>query len=84
MRRQTLLSSYLDYLPHKTLEKFKNIKLKYTDIHPISLSNKNAAPIPIFLVGMPRSGTTLIEQILASHDNVFGAGELGYLRHIGK
>jgi len=31
---------------------------------------------PIFIVGMPRSGTTLIEQILASHPEVFGAGEL--------
>jgi tetratricopeptide (TPR) repeat protein len=30
---------------------------------------------PIFIVGMPRSGTTLIEQILASHPRVFGAGE---------
>ncbi len=32
--------------------------------------------LPVFIVGMPRSGTTLIEQILASHPNVFGAGEL--------
>lgn len=31
---------------------------------------------PLFIVGMPRSGTTLIEQILASHPKVFGAGEL--------
>ena len=31
---------------------------------------------PVFIVGMPRSGTTLIEQILASHPLVFGAGEL--------
>lgn len=31
---------------------------------------------PIFVVGMPRSGTTLIEQIIASHPRVFGAGEL--------
>jgi tetratricopeptide (TPR) repeat protein len=30
---------------------------------------------PIFVIGMPRSGTTLIEQILASHPRVFGAGE---------
>jgi tetratricopeptide (TPR) repeat protein len=31
---------------------------------------------PVFIVGMPRSGTTLTEQILASHRSVFGAGEL--------
>ena len=31
---------------------------------------------PIFIVGMPRSGTTLLERIIASHPDVFGAGEL--------
>jgi len=31
--------------------------------------------LPIFIVGMPRSGSSLIEQILASHPKVFGAGE---------
>ena len=31
---------------------------------------------PIFVVGMPRSGTSLVEQILASHAKVYGAGEL--------
>lgn len=34
---------------------------------------------PIFILGMPRSGTTLVEQILSSHPNVHGAGELNYL-----
>jgi Tfp pilus assembly protein PilF len=34
------------------------------------------ATVPIFIVGMTRSGSTLIEQILASHPQVFGAGEL--------
>lgn len=33
-------------------------------------------PTPIFIVGMPRSGTTLAEQILASHSSVHGCGEL--------
>jgi len=32
--------------------------------------------VPVFIVGMPRSGSTLVEQILASHPKVFGAGEL--------
>jgi tetratricopeptide (TPR) repeat protein len=35
-----------------------------------------ASEVPIFVVGMPRSGTTLAEQILASHPSVCGAGEL--------
>jgi tetratricopeptide (TPR) repeat protein len=33
------------------------------------------SPAPVFIVGMPRSGTTLVEQTLASHAAVFGAGE---------
>jgi len=32
--------------------------------------------LPVFVFGLPRSGTTLVEQILASHPRVFGAGEL--------
>ncbi len=34
------------------------------------------SPVPVFVVGMPRSGTTLVEQILASHRDVHGAGEI--------
>lgn len=37
---------------------------------------------PVFVVGMPRSGTTLVEQILASHSQVHGAGELTTMRHV--
>ena len=37
------------------------------------------SPAPIFIVGMPRSGTTLVEQILAAHPAVHGAGELRYM-----
>jgi tetratricopeptide (TPR) repeat protein len=35
---------------------------------------------PVFVVGLPRSGTTLVEQVLASHSQVFGAGELRFTR----
>jgi len=45
---------------------------------PLSVGESTAGnrKQPIFIVGMPRSGTTLTEQILASHPQVFGAGEL--------
>ena len=36
----------------------------------------------IFIVGMPRSGTSLVEQILDSHSKVYGAGELGFIQTI--
>ena len=39
-------------------------------------------PTPIFIVGMPRSGTSLVEQILSSHPDVYGAGELTKINHI--
>lgn len=40
--------------------------------------------IPILIVGMPRSGTTLVEQILASHPQVSGAGEAGYVNDVAR
>ena len=41
-----------------------------------------ADPRPVFIVGLPRSGTTLTEQIIASHPLVHGAGELADVRRI--
>ncbi len=38
-------------------------------------ADKNIDPVPVFIVGMPRSGTTLAEQILAAHPRAHGAGE---------
>jgi len=37
---------------------------------------------PIFIVGMPRSGTTLVEQIISNHHKVYGAGELNALDNL--
>lgn len=42
----------------------------------------NQSDIPVFIVGMPRSGTTLIEQIIASHPEAEGAGELEKIESI--
>lgn len=38
--------------------------------------------VPVFILGMPRSGTSLMEQILSSHPDIFGAGELKFLSGI--
>lgn len=62
---------------------FSNIKSIFSG-HIPSLSARrdgdvSGHPIPIFVLGMPRSGTTLVEQILASHSLVHGAGELEVL-----
>jgi tetratricopeptide (TPR) repeat protein len=44
-----------------------------------ALRKKLNSKQPIFIIGMPRSGTTLVEQILDSHNKVYGAGELATL-----
>ena len=44
----------------------------------------NQTELPVFIVGMPRSGTTLVEQICASHSRVFGAGELRAINAIAQ
>ena len=42
----------------------------------------SSSEVPVFVLGMPRSGTTLTEQICASHPDAYGAGELTKLRRI--
>ena len=48
----------------------------------INKPKKNSKIKPIFIVGMPRSGTTLVEQIISNHHKVYGAGELLTLRKV--
>jgi len=63
-----------------TLAMFQDIRNLFTRERVSALRGfGQGSDVPIFVVGMPRSGTTLIEQILASHRHVFGGGELELL-----
>ena len=62
---------------HKMMSLFSNS----IDFQVKNTLTKN---IPIFICGMPRSGTTLCEQILSSHSKIDGAGELQYLAEASK
>jgi len=67
----------LGYDPDKTAQDFAEITRNFdaTTIDRLR-GGGNFSHLPIFVLGMPRSGTTLIEQIVASHPEVHGAGEL--------
>ena len=60
----------------KTAPQFKDVALNVTD--------KPIKHTPIFILGMPRSGTTLVEQIVSSHSEVTGAGELKFVIQFGR
>jgi tetratricopeptide (TPR) repeat protein len=63
-----------------TLAMFQDIRNLFTAERVGALQGLGErSDVPIFVLGMPRSGTTLVEQILASHPQVFGAGELELL-----
>ena len=54
-------------------------KIKNFNFEDLDIENKDIPRKLIFIIGMPRSGTSLIEQILSSHKEVFGGGELPFL-----
>ena len=64
---------------------FEKLKASYPPITANTFAPTIVAsePTPIFIVGMPRSGTTLVEQIISSHPLVTGAGELGFASQFG-
>ncbi len=63
---------------------FENIKIIFKDDFNTISKDYNSDKIIIFIVGMPRSGTSLIEQILSSNKNVYGAGELPFIGNLAE
>jgi len=80
-----LRKKLLNYNINQDMELFRQIKFTYPGIEQNSLTpdklTKNL--MPIFIVGLPRSGTTLVEQIISSHSKVTGAGELNFAAQFG-
>ncbi|MCB1530414.1 MAG: tetratricopeptide repeat protein [Rhodospirillales bacterium] len=67
----------IPYDRQQQAENYERIKQSYTPENLKTLEGKGCpSDIPVFIVGMPRSGTTLTEQLISSHPDVFGAGEL--------
>jgi len=75
----------IKYNINKDVQLFDQIKSNFKKIkkntHKIQL-NKNDIT-PVFIIGMPRSGTTLVEQIISSHSKVIGLGELPFVSQFG-
>ncbi|MBV9566471.1 MAG: sulfotransferase, partial [Bradyrhizobium sp.] len=72
-----------DYDEPQRLAMFENIRTRFTpELFCANARAGDASWSPIFIVGMPRSGTTLLEQVLASHSKVHGAGELETFKEV--
>ncbi len=80
-----LRKKLLNYDINQDEELFRQIKSAYQQIEQYSLESEKFPKdlTPIFIVGMPRSGTTIVEQIISSHSQVTGAGELPYAAQFG-
>jgi tetratricopeptide (TPR) repeat protein len=66
----------------KLQDKLINISKLSPAILDLSISKNVIKKRPIFIVGMPRSGSTLVEQIISNHHEVYGAGELNNFKKI--
>ncbi len=77
-----LRKKILSYSINKDIELFSHLKKLYPSITLQSVDELSEIK-PVFILGMPRSGTTLVEQIVSSHSEVTGAGELDYVNRFG-
>ncbi len=67
----------VQYRESATLRVFKRLATVFTpELLRAKAGLGDLSTLPIFIIGMPRSGSTLLEQVLSSHPKVFGAGEI--------
>ena len=78
-----LKKKLIKYNSKEEVNLLKDIKKKFSENNFKGLSESNENNI-IFILGLPRSGTSLVEQIVSSHKKVFGGGELPILPHLIK
>tara|TARA_B100000003_G_scaffold165141_1_gene151392 strand:+ start:521 stop:2161 length:1641 start_codon:yes stop_codon:yes gene_type:complete len=69
--------NYSKKLQNKEFKEIKEFFTNHSDVK--EKNNDDSKTIPIFILGMPRSGTSLLEQIISNHSKVFGGGELNFL-----
>lgn len=78
-----LKRSLLDYHADRAAQRFAEVAHDFDHEAMQRLQGTgNPSDLPVFVLGMPRSGTTLVEQIISSHPEVHGMGELGGLLNI--
>jgi tetratricopeptide (TPR) repeat protein len=80
--RQRMLVSYDPVQTETTNDEL--LAFFNTDFFSTTAGMGNPDPAPIFVLGLPRSGSTLVEQIVASHSQVEGTSELPYIGRLSK
>ncbi|MEE4217622.1 MAG: sulfotransferase [Xanthomonadales bacterium] len=72
-----------EHRPFKADQFFKLVQSLVSEVKTAAPPVDYQGPTPVFVIGLPRSGTTLVEQVLASHSEVESTDELPYLERLG-
>tara|TARA_B100000123_G_scaffold272610_1_gene256338 strand:+ start:3415 stop:5580 length:2166 start_codon:yes stop_codon:yes gene_type:complete len=76
-----LIRKTFSYSTEEQEKYFRKLKSIYSDSNFKKYSfSGNKSKKPIFIIGLPRSGSTLVEQIISNHSRVHGAGEVDYFQ----
>jgi tetratricopeptide (TPR) repeat protein len=81
LRREKLNYSFIKSHDHDLFSNIKNIFNSKSTSKIKNITDSDSIK-PIFILGMPRSGTSLVEQIVSNHPEVYGAGELNTIGQI--